>query len=362
MNSPDVIIAGAGIIGISLALELRERGAQTLVLDRGTPGQESSSAAAGMLSPSDPETPVPLRPLAFASAKLFPEYVQKLETLASASVDFRRQGTIAVREGAGTPDTYRKLAAEEARQIEPSLDLGGRAAFLVEEDSVDPALLMQAALQAAHRRGVDIRANCSVREIRSLRTQVEVITSSERLVARTVVNCRGAWSGEPVKPRKGQMLYVQPERPGVLQHVVNTQEVYIVPRSSGKILIGATVEDAGYDKTVFREAIAAMHRAAARLVPELAAARVTASWAGLRPGSPDNLPLLGETEPGIFLASGHFRNGILLAPITASIMASLVMGQPAGMDITAFSPLRFASTRNEAHLTRRHGDTEKSAG
>jgi glycine oxidase len=135
---------------------------------------------------------------------------------------------------------------------------------------------------------------------------------------------------------------VQPQRPGVLEHVVNTPDVYIVPRSSGKILIGATVEDAGYDKAVSSETIAGMHRAAAKLVPELAAARMTASWAGLRPGSPDNLPLLGQTEPGIFLASGHFRNGILLAPITARIMAGLVMGRPAEMDISAFSPMRFA--------------------
>jgi glycine oxidase len=359
VKSPDVIIAGAGIIGVSLALELRERGAEVLVLDRGAPGQESSSAAAGMLSPSDPETPVALRPLAFASAKLFPEYARKLESHASANVDFRRQGTIALREGEDIPDQYRRLDPGEARRLEPALELGARNAFLVVEDSVDPALLMQAALQCAQRRGVEIRGNCSVLEMRSLQSEVEIITNSQRLLARTAVNCRGAWSGAPVRPRKGQMLYLQPKHAGLLQHVINAHEVYIVPRSSGKILIGATVEDAGYDKAVSSDVIAGLHRAAAKLVPELTRARVTSSWAGLRPGSPDNLPLLGQTDPGIFMASGHFRNGILLAPITARIMAALVMGESGGIDISAFSPDRFRGAQLTAHLARKHQDSEQ---
>jgi len=354
VNSPDVIIAGAGIIGISLALELREQGAQVLVLDRGEPGQESSSAAAGMLPPADPETPLPLRPLALASAKLFPEYVRKLENVAATTVDFRRQGTVAIPEAMDLPDPYRKLAADEVRRIEPALHLGGRVAFLIEEDSVDPALLMPAAIQAAKSSGVEIRGNCPVLEMRSLGTQAEVVTSSQRVVARAAVNCLGAWSGAPVKPRKGQMLYVQPARTRVLEHVINAPEVYIVPRSSGKILIGATVEDVGYDKTVSAQTIDHLHNAAGNLVPELAEAPVTASWAGLRPGSPDNLPLLGQTELGLFLASGHFRNGILLAPITARIMAALVMERPAGIDISAFSPARFANALVTAHQPRRH--------
>jgi len=342
VNAPAVIIAGAGIIGVSIALELRQRGAQVLVLDRGEPGQEASSAAAGMLSPSDPETPLPLRPLAFASAGAFPEYVTDLENLSEMKVDFRRQGTIAMLESSSVPPQYRKLSSEELKRMEPTLETRGRMAFLIEEDSVDPALLMRAALRAATRNGIEIRGQATVREVRPANTQMEILTDAGRFSARAVVNCRGAWSGAPVKPRKGQMLYLQPPSSGLLQHVVNAPEVYIVPRSSGKILVGATLEDAGYDKTVETVTIQKLHRAAAWLIPELASAPVTESWAGLRPGSPDDLPLLGETEiRGLFTASGHFRNGILLAPVTAQIMADLVMGKPAGMEIAAFSPLRF---------------------
>jgi glycine oxidase len=344
VNSPDVIIAGAGIIGVSLAMELRERGAQVLVLDQGTPGQEASSAAAGMLSPSDPETPVPLRPMALASAQLFPDYVRKVESLAATSVDFRRQGRIVLQGHPDMPEQFRRLSPEEVKRIEPALETGGRPVFFVEENSVDPALLMPGALQAATSMGVEIRGNRAVQQMRSSGGQVEIIAGSERLVAKAAVNCCGAWSGDPVKPRKGQMLYVQPERGGVLEHVVNAPDVYIVPRSSGKILIGATVEDCGYDKGVSAETIEGLRHAAIQLVPKLAGAPVVATWAGLRPGSPDDLPLLGEIERGIFVASGHFRNGILLAPMTARIMADLVMDQPAEVDISHFSPFRFATS------------------
>ena len=359
MSSPDVIIAGAGIIGVSIALELRQRGAQVLVLDRQEPGQEASSAAAGMLAPADPETPLPLRPLAFSSARLFPDYVQRLENSSGVKVDFCREGAIAVLEGQSVPRQYRPLAREDLKRMEPALNTRRRPAFFVEEDSVDPALLMRAALVAATRSSVEIRGNTGVEEVHARGAHIEIVTGSGRLAAAAVVNCRGAWSGAPVKPRKGQSLYVRPQRAGLLRHVVVAPEVYMVPRSSGKILIGATIEDVGYDKTVEAETIQTLHRAAAQLVPELASAPVTESWAGLRPGSPDDLPLLGATEtPGIFIASGHFRNGILLAPVTARIMADLVTGKPAPMDISAFSPLRFATRQaSSVEINRRPGNS-----
>jgi glycine oxidase len=118
-----------------------------------------------------------------------------------------------------------------------------------------------------------------------------------------------------------------------------------VPRSSGKILVGATVEDVGFDKSVDQQTIRQLHSAAALYVPDLASAAITETWAGLRPGTPDDLPMIGETaSKRVFLASGHYRNGILLAPITARIMANLIAGKPAGTDIAAFSPARFAAT------------------
>jgi glycine oxidase len=143
------------------------------------------------------------------------------------------------------------------------------------------------------------------------------------------------------------MLYVQPQT-NLLQHVLRTPEIYIVPRSTGKILIGATVEDVGFDKSVTTSTIQDLLTSATKYLPGLATAPITQSWAGLRPGTPDDLPILGPTEiPKAFVASGHFRNGILLAPITARIMADLIEGRTSPLDITAFSPARFGPTARQ---------------
>ena len=159
-------------------------------------------------------------------------------------------------------------------------------------------------------------------------TQWKSSTQSDTFSAAAAVDCRGAWSGAPVRPRKGQMLYVLPQA-SLLQHVLRTPEVYVVPRSSGKILIGATVEDVGFDKSVDPSAIQQLVTAASKYLPELASAPITQSWAGLRPGTPDDLPIIGPTNiPRVFAATGHFRNGILLAPVTAQIMADLIQESP----------------------------------
>lgn len=339
-----MIIAGAGIIGVSIALELRRRGGDVLVLERGEPGREASSAAAGMLAFANPETPAPLRRLARTSAQLFPEYVAGLEDSSGMQVDFRRQGTIALLRTSEAPEPYRPLSPEELHRLEPALETQGRAAFFAAEDSVDPALLMQAAVLSAAGHGIEIRSHCGVGRIVRRGREMEVSTSSGAVTAKTVIDCRGAWSGAPVRPRKGQSLYLQPDRAGLLEHVVASSEVYLVPRSSGKILVGATVEDVGFEKTVEPETIHQLHAAAALLVTQLESATVIESWAGLRPGTPDDLPLLGATAtPGLFIASGHFRNGILLAPVTGRILADLVSGKPVTTDISAFSPLRFST-------------------
>jgi len=341
VKSWDVIIAGAGIIGVSLALELRERGRAVLVLDRAAPGGEASSAAAGMLAPADPETPSALRPMAFESASIFPEFVRKMENAGKMQVDFRRFGSIALLRRESAPAEYRSLSANELQRLEPSLQNRGQSAFFVQEDSVDPFLLMQAALAAARTLGVEVRGDAPIQDIRRRNNGVEVLTPADTFSAHCVVDCRGAWSGAPVRPRKGQMLYVQP-RTAVLQHVLRAPEVYLVPRSSGKLLVGATVEDVGYDKSVEPATVRALLSAAAKYLPELASAPIIQSWAGLRPGTPDDLPILGATEtPGVLIASGHFRNGILLAPITAKIMANLVEGRPSPLSIAAFAPGRF---------------------
>jgi glycine oxidase len=343
VNSWDVIIAGAGIIGVSLALELRERGATVLVLDQGEPGSESSSAAAGMLAATDPATPPALRPLSMESARIFPEYVARLEKVSGVETDFRRHGTIAFLDSAATaPAGYRKLSADDLHRLEPALNSHGRQAFFIQEDTVDPRLLMRATLTAAQNSGVDIRGNTEVRAICAGGDKIEVETALGALQAGAIINCRGAWAGAPVKPRKGQMLYVRPQKSNLLQHVVHAPDVYIVPRGSGKILVGATVEDAGFDKTVAASTIHQLLSAATKYLPELGAAPIVESWAGLRPGTPDDLPILGPTDlPGVFAATGHFRNGILLAPITARIMADVVTSKKPAFDISPFAASRF---------------------
>jgi len=349
----DVIVAGAGIIGASLALELRERGASVLVLDSGMPGREASFAAAGMLAPADPETPPALRDLAFASAQMYPEFVRKLEEASGSKVDFRRRGTIKFFETASAPLFYRRLSDEELHALEPGISRMPAAytPFFVAEDTVDPRLLTQAVLAAAERKGAVVQGNTEVTGMQRHNDFVEVFAGEKRHITRAAVNCQGAWAGVPVRPRKGQMLSFLPENvlPGnkdLLRHVIVASDVYLVPRSSGRILAGATVEDVGYDKTTDVRAIHKLHQEAARLVPELGNLPVAEQWAGLRPGTPDDLPLLGETsERGIFIAAGHFRNGILLAPVTARIMANLIMGAPAGMNIKAFSPERFCAAQ-----------------
>jgi glycine oxidase len=344
VKSWDVIIAGSGIIGLSLALELRQCGATVLVLDRAEPGSEASSAAAGMLAAADPETPEALRPLAMASAQMFPAFVQRLESAAQMQVDFRRFGTIAFLDGDAPPREYRVLSPSDLQLLEPLLQHPGHSVFFVPEDSVDPFLLTQAALEAARNLGVEIRGHTTVAEMRPHDNGVEVVTQADTFSCASAVDCRGAWSRAPVRPRKGQMLYVHPQT-GVLQHVLRAPEVYLVPRSSGKILIGATVEDVGFDKSVNPLVIDQLVSAAAKYLPGLASAPIIQSWAGLRPGTPDDLPIIGPTStPHIFAATGHFRNGILLAPITAQIMADLLQGRPSSQDIRAFSPGRFRST------------------
>ncbi len=359
MKTPDIIIVGAGIIGVTLALELRERGASVTVLDRSTPGREASSAAAGMLSAADPETPAGLREFAMESARIYPAFVAKLEAVTGLGVDFRRQGSIILSEISEqqiVPSEYRHLTDAEIASMEPALKSDGHHAYWMAEDSVDPVLLMKSVLRAADMAGVEIESGVEVDDIRAQGTQVEVTGRESgqqfRKASRTVIDCRGAWSGVPVVPRKGQMLYLMPQHAGLLQHVVRAPNAYIVPRSAGRILVGTTVEDAGFDKSVQPETIQRLHHAAAQYVPELAMASVSESWAGLRPGTPDDLPVLGLKEPGlketgptqtsrVFIASGHFRNGILLAPLTATTMANMIEGKPAELDISAFAPSRF---------------------
>jgi glycine/D-amino acid oxidase-like deaminating enzyme len=281
---------------------------------------------------------------------MYPEFVHELQDESGINSDLRDFGTILF------PSERHGDARVLARvsDIEPALavnhDLG--PAVYIEERSVDPRLLTAAALKAVRHREIDIASGTPVLEVLLSDGRASgVLTDKTTYSAPIVVNCAGAWAGQisphqfPSRPVKGQMLSIigGPE----LRHVIRG-DVYLVPRSDGRILVGASVEEAGYDKRTDVETIKGMHEKAIRMAPELAKGRIRESWAGLRPGSPDNLPILGSTKiPGYFAATGHFRDGILLAPVTARVMAQLITGAKPDYDLTAFSAARFALAKRE---------------
>lgn len=334
---------GGGIIGLSLSIELRKRGLKVLIVERGEPGREASHAAAGMLADCGSELPPELRSLATASARMYPEFVHELQDESEVNVDLRDRGTILLHES--SPAGLSMPLSE----LEPAVVGAGLSASYLKERSVDPRALAAAALKAAKHRGVDIASGTAVTEIRAADGHATgVKTEKSSYSAPVVVNCGGAWAGQfspcavPTRPVKGQILSVVGGP--ALQHVVRAPEVYLVPRGDGRIVIGATAEDAGYDKRTEPETIQRLHHAAVRLAPALGNARIHEAWAGLRPGTPDGLPILGETSVrGYFAATGHFRDGILLAPVTASVMAGLITENRPGFDLSAFSPERFQS-------------------
>ena len=353
-----MIVIGGGIIGLSLSIELHKKGASVLVVERGEAGREASYAAGGMLVDCTTETPGALQPLATASARMYPEFAYELQIESGTKVDLRDQGAIVfpspehVHEWPGL--TSPSLLPAPLAELEPALADFNRAAFYLMERSVDPRALTDAALKAAKNRGVDFSSADPVTAvILSAGRVTGVSTTKTAFHAPKVANCAGAWSGQiaphvfPTRPVKGQMLcLISPSR-NLLKHVVRAPEAYLIPRSDGRILVGATIEEAGFDKRTDVATIQRLHRAAIALVPELRNAKILEDWAGLRPGTPDALPILGPTAtPGYYVATGHFRDGILLAPITAQVMADIITGKKPAYELDAFSPSRFPATSN----------------
>jgi glycine oxidase len=356
VKSWDVAIVGGGIIGVSLARALRKHGASVLVVERGEPGREASYAAAGMLAHCDPQLPEPLQPLATASFAMYREFVHELEDESGMRVDLRLEGCIAfLGQPAALSACARPLGDQEVAQLEPKLGAQGCPAYFLPEGSVDPRALIAASLKAAKHRGIEVAFGSPATEIEvSGGRAVAVKAAKTKYPAAVIVNCCGAWAGQlaphhfPTRPIKGQMLALVPPDYGphgaLLQYVVRAPEAYIVPRSDGRTILGSTLEDVGFDKRVDAGTIQRLHQAATNLVPELGQARMLESWAGLRPGTPDHLPILGATAtPGYYVAAGHYRDGILLAPITAHLMDQVTRGLPPDFDLGCFSPARFAS-------------------
>ena len=355
MKTWDVIIIGGGIIGLSLALALRKRGLRALIVERGEPGREASYAAAGMIADFAPELPPSLWSLAIASARMYPEFVHEVQDESGIDVDLRDNGTLLLsgasaqgwKSGWEAEDGLEPISAESLTKLEPELKLREHKAFFRKERSVDPRALTAAAIRAARHREVDFVSGSAVeRVILSAGSAAGVFAGKTTYSSSVVVNCAGAWAGSispfplPTQPVKGQILDMIGGP--ILRHVVRGADVYLVPRTDGRILIGATLENAGYDKRVEPDVVRRLQQGAIELVPALHGAKLHQAWAGLRPGTVDGLPILGETSArGYFVATGHYRDGILLAPITAEVMAQVICREKCEHDLSAFSPLRF---------------------
>lgn len=304
MHKADIAISGAGIIGLSLALELHRRGAPVTVIDAHKPGI-ASTAAAGMLAANEPENPATLRELSQYSLSLYPDFLERTEEASGLTVPIQTH--------------YTQQYAHD-----------GSASFL-KEDSLNPRHLHAALLQAVRNKSIAIETEANDAKVAA---------------AKITVDCTGAWSRPLIQPAKGQMLRVLLQR-GELHRedlgnfVLRTPFLYIVPRLDGTALIGATVEDAGFNTSTDEEELLRLRKRAAEILPSIAYAPQVEAWAGLRPRSADGLPVLGELLPDRFIATGHFRNGILLAPATAEIMAELILGGIPPIDLQAFSPGRF---------------------
>lgn len=376
MKTYDVAVVGGGIIGGAIAFELARNNLRVVLLDRQAPGQEASWAAAGMLAPA-PDSPdaIPLVPLGRASLDLYPEFIAAVEDASGREAGVRREGTlevlfggdaerelstlVAVHHGLGLPTEALRL--EEAHEFEPALSPEARAvALLPYEASVDNRALTGVVLEAAAREGAEICAGVEVKSLVQEKGRCSgVIAGAERIAAGNVVLAAGCWSGglegaaryAPTRPVRGQMLAVRAA--GVqLTRVLRSERGYIVPRDTNrpqKLVIGSTVEHAGYEKRVTPGGMESILSAALELVPGLAGAEILETWSGLRPDTPDHLPVLGPTDvEGLVIATGHFRNGILLAPVTARLIREWLTERRTSIAWETFSPLRFLEAKRQS--------------
>jgi glycine oxidase len=376
MSRTDVVVVGAGVIGCAVARELARSGASVQVIDRDSPGRRATWAAAGMLSPlAEAGGGGPFLELADASLTRFAAFAHALQEESGIDVEYRTAGKlhVALEDSANlfalaTDSVAARfdvdlLTPAAARELEPGLSSEITAALLVHRDHrVNNRLLAQALLASAVGSGVKFR---TANPVTSLLTRPGHVTgvrlaSGEQVDAANVVLAAGAWSGHidglpravPIRPVKGQMFAVDSRaragEPPVLQlrRVIHAPQCYIIPRDDGRILVGATVEDVGFRKGATPRGIAFLMTAAARVLPDLADLPLVETWAGFRPATPDHLPVLGPDPEvrGLIYATGHFRNGILLAPITAFAVAELIIHGRAGMDISAFDVARFATS------------------
>ena len=371
-----MVVIGGGVIGLAIAWRACERGAAVTVLERGEPGGGTSRVAAGMLGPiaEAASGEEPLLALGQASARAYPSFISDLASSSGlADVGYTPCGTLlTARDGDEAEALMRELAlrerlglrverlrASEARRREPALAPSLRLALDVPDDhAIDPRKLTPALTAAVRRAGGEVRERTPVMElvIAGGRIRGLVLGDGEQVEVNHVVIAAGVWSTEiagipphavvPIRPVKGQILRLHdPAGPGLLSRVVRRGGVYIVPRGDGRYVIGGTMEERGFDTTVTAGAVFELLRDAIELVPGISELVIDECSAGLRPGTPDNLPVIGRGDvEGLFWATGHRRGGILLAPITAELMAGALAGEPMSELAAAFAPGRFVSS------------------
>ncbi|MDW5594441.1 glycine oxidase ThiO [Conexibacter stalactiti] len=374
----DVAVAGGGIIGLAVAWRAQRHGLKTVLLERDARvAQGATHAAAGMLAPVSEANVAEqeLLRLGLESAARYPAFVAELAEQSPLDAGFLRCGTLVVardRDEAEALDRERdararlgleveRLLPSEARRREPGLAPTLRLALDVPEDhAVDPRGLAAALADAFARAGGDLRTGTPVARVTTSATGERVsgveLDDGERIAAAQVVVATGAWTQAlggiptaarvPVRPVKGQILRLRdPAGPGLFTRVLRMDPGYLVPRGDGRYVLGATMEERGYDTDVTAGGVFELLRDASELVPGISELVLEELEAGLRPGTPDNAPALGPGAlEGLHWAAGHHRNGILLAPVTADLLLASLTGAPLGELATPFTPDRFTTT------------------
>jgi len=370
MKTYDAVVAGGGVIGASIALELAEAGLKVGLYDAREPGREASWASAGMISPA-PENPemIPFVPMSLASVALYPEFIRKVEELSGMDVGYRKDGAldvildgdaeeelstvIALQHGVGLK--AEALSGEQARRMEPALTEEIEAAiFRADEASLDTRVFTDAVLKAAQRKGVQIFAGNGAKALWEEGARCKgLILEKGQAEAKWTVIAAGCFSARiegvapyaPVFPAKGQMIGLRCESVEI-KHVLWLEHTYLVPRNDGRIIAGSTIERTGFDHDVTAGGMKKILSEAIKLAPGLEKARIEETWAGLRPDSPDHLPIIGPTDvDGLLIATGHFRSGILLAPVTARLIREWVSMGKVSVDWDRVRPMRFLEAK-----------------
>ncbi|OFW00588.1 MAG: glycine oxidase ThiO [Acidobacteria bacterium RIFCSPLOWO2_02_FULL_68_18] len=360
-----VIVVGAGVVGCAIAYELAARGAAVRVIDPRGSGQGATRASAGMLAPYIEGHSAALLQLGVAGLDQYERFIGRVSADARRSIEYRRTGTLQVartdeearaleRHGRALADsgvTATMLDQGELSRSEPALTTEARAALLIPPHGyVRVAALMEALVGAGVNRGVQLVV-ARARRIAHLNGRAAVETAEATLDADAVVLAAGSWSGgipvdtapsPPVRPVRGQILQLRLPQPP-LSRIVWGSGGYMVPWEDGSVLVGSTAEEVGFDESVTADGVRRLLERAERLVPALGGAVFEGARAGLRPASTDELPIIGPSKgmPGVFYATGHYRNGVLLAPLTASLVADLVLGGGERPELQLVRPDRF---------------------